>query len=123
MRSRYLVCYDIAHPKRLGRVFRYLKMRGVHLQYSVFLCSLTWPELQGLKAELARRIDPEEDDVRIYPLPSEGKVTALGLAARIPTGVEMFFSDGSSEHHRKVAQLPQQDAENSNEREGVLKEH
>ena len=35
--SRWLVCYDISDKKRLGRVFRFLKKKGVPVQYSVFL--------------------------------------------------------------------------------------
>jgi len=39
-RLRYLVCYDIAHPKRLRRVARTLESFGTRLQYSVFECPL-----------------------------------------------------------------------------------
>ena len=35
--ARYLVTYDIADPKRLSRLFRFMKKQGVPLQYSVFL--------------------------------------------------------------------------------------
>ncbi|MDR0535374.1 MAG: CRISPR-associated endonuclease Cas2, partial [Puniceicoccales bacterium] len=34
-RRRYLVCYDIANPKRLRRVARLLEGFGTRLQYSV----------------------------------------------------------------------------------------
>jgi len=39
-RIRYLVSYDICHPKRLRRVARALEGFGVRLQYSVFECAL-----------------------------------------------------------------------------------
>lgn len=90
MKAPYLVCYDIADPKRLGRVFRFMKGRGIHLQYSVFHCSLTWPELATLKEKLERMINKKEDDVRIYPLPSGFKVTVMGCGDRVPDGVEIF---------------------------------
>lgn len=86
MRTRYLVCYDIADERRLTRVFRLLKGEGVHLQYSVFLCSLTWPELERLKREVADRINPREDDVRFYPLPAGEAITSLGCGDRAPDG-------------------------------------
>lgn len=86
MRARYLVCYDIADPARLGRVLRLMKGEGVHLQYSVFLCSLTWPELASLKEALAARINPRADDVRIYPVPSGDVVLAMGCGDRMPEG-------------------------------------
>lgn len=88
MKSRYLVCYDITDEKRLGKVFRFLKGRGLHLQYSVFLCKLTWPELGEVKERLSTLINPKEDDIRIYPLPADGKVTVMGQGDRVPDGVE-----------------------------------
>jgi CRISPR-associated protein Cas2 len=86
MRARYLVCYDIADERRLTKVFRYLKERGIHLQYSVFLCSLTWPDLESLKADLSRDINESEDDVRIYPLPSGNPIETLGCGDLVPDG-------------------------------------
>jgi CRISPR-associated protein Cas2 len=90
MKSKYLVCYDICDPGRLNRVFKSVKAIGVHLQYSVFHCSLTWPELQDLKVRLSRLIDPNEDDIRIYPLPEGEKIIAIGKGGRVPAGVEIF---------------------------------
>jgi CRISPR-associated protein Cas2 len=87
MKAPYLVCYDIADPKRLARVLRFMKGRGIHLQYSVFHCSLTWPELIKLRERLRELINNKQDDVRIYPLPSDGKVIALGCGDRVPEGV------------------------------------
>ena len=91
MKSNYLVCYDIADPSRLSRVFRLVKGKGIHLQYSVFLCSLTWPQLQDIKEDIKELINQQEDDIRIYPLPSGGKVSVLGQGARIPDGVDLFI--------------------------------
>ena len=39
--ARWLVAYDIAHPRRLGRVFRLLQKHGVPVQYSVFSVDTT----------------------------------------------------------------------------------
>ena len=69
-----------------------MKGQGIHLQYSVFYCSLTWPQLQELKKELRQLINSKEDDVRIYPLPSAGKVIVMGCGDRVPDGVEIFIS-------------------------------
>jgi len=91
MKASYLVCYDIANPRRLGRVYNLMKGKGIHLQYSVFYCSLTWPQILKLKEELKHRINDREDDVRIYPLPAGGKVIAMGCGDRVPDGVEIFM--------------------------------
>jgi len=91
MKADYLVCYDITNPKRLGKVFRFLRKEGVHLQYSVFLCRLTWPQLGELKDKLEAMIHPRLDDIRIYPLPSCKVVKVLGIGSRIPESVDLFL--------------------------------
>lgn len=91
MRARYLVCYDIADPRRLAKVYRYLKGEAVHVQFSVFLASLTWPELERMKEELARLIEATSDDVRLYPLPSGDVIQPLGVADRLPEGAAVHL--------------------------------
>lgn len=91
MKAPYLVCYDITEPTRLSRVFKLMKGKGIHLQYSVFHCLLTWPELIKLKTELSEIINHKEDDIRIYPLPSDNKVIVMGCGDRIPEGVNIFL--------------------------------
>ena len=87
MKANYIVCYDIRDERRLTKVYRSLKQIGIHVQYSVFHCRLTWQELIELKGRLQGIIDEKEDDVRIYPLPQELKVSVMGCGDRIPEGV------------------------------------
>ncbi|MBI5307890.1 MAG: CRISPR-associated endonuclease Cas2 [Planctomycetes bacterium] len=91
MKSNYIVCYDITNGKRLRKVFKTLSGIGTHIQYSVFFCKLTWQELKVLEEELEGIIDGNEDDIRIYPLPSGVKCVALGQGDRVPEGVEIFL--------------------------------
>lgn len=90
MKSAYLVCYDIADEKRLMKVYRFMRERGIHIQYLVFNCILTDEQLKALKLEIQKLINPRYDDVRIYPLPKNSLVVALGKEAIIPEGVEIF---------------------------------
>jgi CRISPR-associated protein Cas2 len=92
MKAKYLVCYDISEPRRLSKVYKFMKGRGLHIQYSVFHCSLTWPNLLELKKNLSELIDKNSDDVRIYPLPSKEKVIVMGCGDRVPDGVEIFIA-------------------------------
>lgn len=92
MLSPYLICYDIRDQRRLARTYRYLKGQGIHVQYSVFHCRLTYPELLQLKDTLNGIIDEEKDDVRIYPLPSDGSITIFGCGDRVPEGVNIFLT-------------------------------
>ncbi len=91
MKANYVVCYDIKDERRLTRIYKFMKQRGIHLQYSVFYCRLTWQELIRLKERLKGIIDEKEDDVRIYPLPSDLKVAIMGRGDRVPEGVDIFL--------------------------------
>ena len=78
---RYLVTYDIADPKRLRRLHRFLAKRATAVQYSVFTAELTEASRRQLASEIEKRIDPSCDDVRFYPLPSSVDIEQLGAAA------------------------------------------
>lgn len=69
-RTRYLLAYDIRHPRRLRRVHDVAKSYGEPLQYSVFVCDLTRVELLDLKAGLLFEMNPREDSVGIFDLGS-----------------------------------------------------
>jgi len=92
MTANYLVCYDIRDEKRLMKVFNTMKKRGLHIQYSVFYCRLTWRELIELKEKLNDIIDERKDDVRVYPIPQDMKVKVMGRGDRIPEGVDIFLT-------------------------------
>lgn len=85
--SDILICYDIADPKRLGRVFRFLKKCAMPLQYSVFLFTGDDRQLDRLMEKAAQLIDAKEDDLRAYPLPKRGFKARLGKAA-LPAGIQ-----------------------------------
>jgi len=87
-RTRYLVSYDIANPKRLRRVARVLEGFGSRLQFSVFECLLDPLRLATVKAELAQQINHDEDQVlfvSLGPATTEASLSieALGKAYKI----------------------------------------
>jgi len=75
----YLICYDIASPKRLQRLHRKVAATTEMIQYSVYFSVLNQRQLSLLIAEIEGCIDPSMDDVRIYPLPNDAQVDALGI--------------------------------------------
>jgi len=75
-RTRYLLAYDIRHPKRLRRVHKVAQDFGEPLQYSVFVCDLTAVELLDLRAALLEEIKTSEDSIGIFDL---GPPAARGL--------------------------------------------
>ena len=77
-RKLYLIAYDIAEPRRLGAVARYLCKVAYRVQYSVFVAQLSQPQLLLLLSDLKEIIDPDQDDIRAYPLPASGNVALIG---------------------------------------------
>lgn len=84
--ASYLVTYDIADPRRLGRLNRYLKKQGVPIQYSVFLVEASAAQMGSLMVKIAKMIHPDADDVRAYRLPENGWQVTLG-ASILPDNV------------------------------------
>jgi CRISPR-associated protein Cas2 len=83
MRTRYIVTYDISSDDRRNTVFKILRGRGDHIQYSVFRCDLSDAERATLIAALHPLIEHAEDQILMIDLgPVEGRaatcVTAIG---------------------------------------------
>jgi CRISPR-associated protein Cas2 len=78
--ASYLVTYDIADPRRLSRLFRFLKKQGLPIQYSVFLVEASATQMGNLMVKIAKMIHPAADDVRAYRLPENGWQITLGAS-------------------------------------------
>lgn len=88
-RTRYLLVYDISHPRRLRRVHQVATTYGYPLQYSVFVCDLDDVQLVALERDLSSVIHYHEDRISIFDLgPPSGRgvecVRQLGLAQHLP---------------------------------------
>lgn len=84
--ARWLVTYDIADPRRLSRLCRYLKKQGVPVQYSVFLVDASAAQMGAIVVRIAKMIDADADDVRAYRLPEKLWQVTLG-ASILPDGI------------------------------------
>ncbi len=87
MRKAYVVSYDISDPRRWRKVFKTMCGHGDHIQLSVFRCELNAMELIRLKAELAKLINHDEDQVLFVDMgPAVGRgeqaVESLGRPYR-----------------------------------------
>jgi len=71
-RTRYLLAYDISHPRRLRRVHAVAKTYGYPLQYSLFVCDLDDVQLVGLRRALSEEIHHREDRISIFDLGPPG---------------------------------------------------
>lgn len=89
-RTRYLLAYDIRHPRRLRRVHRLASDFGEPLQYSVFICDLTRVELITLRQKLIEEIKSTEDSIGIFDLGAPATrgvecIEFLGIRRDLPT--------------------------------------
>lgn len=74
----WLLCYDIADPKRLQRVHKHVSKQGLMAQYSVYYLRASAAQVEALLHRLTQLIDPREDDIRVYPLPENPAASMQG---------------------------------------------
>lgn len=96
-RRRHLICYDIANPRRLGKVARLCERTGIRIQYSVFEAHLSESELRAFERKLRELIDQRLDDVRIYGMHENRTITTIGDRRRDIAGVHLFAPGSGSD--------------------------
>ena len=67
-KTPWLICYDIADPRRLQAVHNEIRRYATPFQHSVFRANATRREVAGWMDALAKIVDPRQDDIRAYPL-------------------------------------------------------
>lgn len=89
-RTDIVVCYDVNTEtkegrKRLRQVAKGCEAYGQRVQFSVFECTLTDVGLDKLRARLLKIIDPEQDSLRFYFMPTgrEKCVEVHGLSTYV----------------------------------------
>lgn len=93
-----VITYDVntettAGRKRLRQVAKICERYGIRVQNSVFEVEVDAAHLAVLKAELIKRINIEQDSVRIYRLSNsyEHKIETLGKTPIVQAGGALFF--------------------------------
>jgi CRISPR-associated protein Cas2 len=76
--KRWLLAHDIRDPRRLQRVWRYLRQEGLRLQFSVYILAGTRHQIETVLEHLRTLIDEQADDVRVYPLSENTRIWGLG---------------------------------------------
>ncbi len=85
-RCLYLVCYDIASPRRLRQVHKFLLGYKVGGQKSFFECWLTPAELKDVRHGLRERMENREDRAHIFQLDPRQHTRCMGLARPAHSG-------------------------------------
>lgn len=76
--AHFLICYDIADPKRLGRVHRHIVKYTAFVQLSVYYLEGDKKSLDSLLKGLNLLIDERFDDVRAYAVKPIKTATQIG---------------------------------------------
>jgi CRISPR-associated protein Cas2 len=78
MRRAYVVCYDIADPKRWREIHKIMLAYGDPLQLSVFLCFLSDVERERMLIRLRSAMNRAEDALAVADLgPADGRKLPL----------------------------------------------
>lgn len=105
MTPLHLIAYDIADPRRLGRVHRFLKRIALPLQYSVFLAQCSPQDLAATAQSLRALMDERRDDIRIYRLPEACRARFLGRPI-LPPGALLAAHPTLDQLQPRALQLP-----------------
>lgn len=73
MRNSFVVCYDIADPKRWRQVYKFMLGVGDPVQYSVFRCDLSRTERVLLMEKLVPVMNQHEDRIMLVDLGPAGE--------------------------------------------------
>ena len=71
---QYLIGYDISDEKRLQKIHKKMVKYATPIQYSIFLLDGTRKELQICIDDILTILNKKQDDLRVYPLPMNGKL-------------------------------------------------
>ena len=78
--GHYLICYDIADPKRLGKVHRRAVRHAAFVQYSVYYLNGTPAQLNDMLSDIEEVINENLDDVRAYTVAPLNESIQVGTA-------------------------------------------
>ena len=81
-----IVAYDIAHPKRLGRVARIMKDYGHRVQKSIFETDVDERRFEEMRRRVEYVMVRELDGVKYFPLCDRcaDTLVALGVCGIMP---------------------------------------
>ena len=79
-----LVVYDIPDNKRRHQLATFLEGYGRRVQWSVFECYLSLPEMRSLHQAIERRVRPKEDNIRLYWISADAAPRTLTIGSALP---------------------------------------
>jgi CRISPR-associated protein Cas2 len=88
----YVISYDIPNNRRRTRLATLLGGHGSRVQLSVFECDLSQAQFAQLERRMARLLEPQHDQVRIYRLCANcvGTIVLIG-AGEVERTVDTYI--------------------------------
>ena len=69
----FLICYDIADEKRVGKIGKLVEKNALRIQRSVYFYEqVSKEELTALIEKVLTILDVEADDLRVYSIKNKG---------------------------------------------------
>ena len=69
----FLICYDIADEKRVGKIGKLIEKNALRIQRSVYFYEqVSREELTALMEKVLTLLDEEADDLRVYTIRDKG---------------------------------------------------
>ncbi len=69
----FLICYDIADEKRVGKIGKLIEKNALRIQRSVYFYEqVSKEELTALLEKVLTLLDAEADDLRVYTIRDKG---------------------------------------------------
>ncbi len=69
----FLICYDIADEKRVGKIGKLIEKNALRIQRSVYFYEqVSKEELTSLMEKVLTLLDEEADDLRVYNIRDKG---------------------------------------------------
>lgn len=105
---RYLIAYDICHPRRLRRVSKLLARHALRCQKSVYLLTEKGTPLTQLLALVSPLLDMEEDLLQAWALahPMGNPVAEVGCPSHLETGIAVVGPDDDGRRLANRAKVP-----------------
>ncbi|NJM68441.1 MAG: CRISPR-associated endonuclease Cas2 [Acaryochloris sp. RU_4_1] len=79
-----IVAYDIPDDKRRLQLSNFLEGYGRRVQESVFECFMNLDQMRQLHKQTLLKVEPDEDNIRFYWLPTDGVEKVLTIGSPLP---------------------------------------
>jgi CRISPR-associated protein Cas2 len=86
-----IVAYDIADNKLRTRLFKLLKRFGQPVQFSVFECILTDVQFDRMRAEVARLLADEPNNIRYYDICEDCNRRVITIGKAVTTSIKPAY--------------------------------